>query len=52
MREFFHGLWTKKVALVLVLASVAMVYQGWQRGEVQVVFEKAVRICMECIGIG
>lgn len=52
MREIFHALWTKKLALTLVLASVCMIYLGWQRGEVQVVFEKAVRICMECIGIG
>lgn len=29
-----------------------MVYQGYQNGEAQVVLDKAVRICMECIGIG
>ncbi len=29
-----------------------MTYHGYNNGEVKVVLEKAVRICMECIGIG
>lgn len=33
------------LALILVLIGIF-------RGEVPVVFEKASRICMECIGIG
>ena len=36
----------------ILLASVAMMAFGIHRGEMQVVFDKAVRICMECIGIG
>ncbi len=36
----------------LVLASVAMMAYGVNRGEMQVVLNKAIRICMECIGIG
>ena len=29
-----------------------MTYHSYNNGEVKVVLEKAVRICMECIGIG
>lgn len=36
----------------ILLASAAMMAFGIHRGEMQVVFDKAVRICMECIGIG
>ena len=36
----------------LLLASMAMMAYGISRGEMQVVLNKAIRICMECIGIG
>lgn len=29
-----------------------MTYHGYNNGEAKVVLEKAVRICLECIGIG
>lgn len=35
----------------LVLGATFMIFGIW-RGEMAVVFEKAVNICMECIGIG
>ncbi|EPD78550.1 MULTISPECIES: CD1871A family CXXC motif-containing protein [Atopobiaceae] len=35
----------------LLLGGVFVVY-GASRGEVQTVFAKAVRICLECVGIG
>ena len=35
-----------------LLASMAMMAYGINRGEMQVVLNKAIRICMECIGIG
>lgn len=37
--------------VVAVLGLVMMAY-GISRGEMAVVFKKAVNICMECIGIG
>lgn len=36
----------------LVSAGIVMMAYGISRGEMSVVFDKAVRICMECIGIG
>ena len=37
--------------LVFSCAIVMMVY-GNYRGEVSIVFNKAVHICLECIGLG
>ncbi len=45
--SLFHLL--QLLAFLLVITSV--VY-GAGRGEVSVLFKKAVRICMECIGLG
>lgn len=39
-------------AVVVLLAGVAFVALGVWRGEAAVVLQKAVVICMECIGIG
>lgn len=53
-----NGLWARwndRVSLPGILAAAfgaAMLVYGISRGEVSVVFNKAVRICMECIGIG
>lgn len=44
-----------RVALVrtaLLTAAVCMIIYGVSRGEMGVVFTKAVNICLECIGIG
>ena len=41
--------WAGLILAVLGLAAMAF---GIYRGEVSVVFTKAVNICMECIGIG
>lgn len=41
--------WTPVVIMSL---SVLMMAYGGFRGEMKVVLDKAIRICMECIGIG
>lgn len=38
--------------IALFLAAVIMLAIGIANGEVQTVFQKAVNICLECIGIG
>lgn len=40
------------VTLSLLLLGVALLALGIYRKECAVVMEKAVRLCMECIGIG
>jgi hypothetical protein len=42
----------KTAAIVLIGVGVVFLAIGIWRGEAQVVFTKAVRICLECIGIG
>lgn len=39
-------------AAAVLLIGVLFVAVGVWRGEVEVVFRKAVNICMECIGLG
>ena len=38
--------------VVLLIAGIAMVCVGVTRGEATIVLGKAVRLCLECIGIG
>ena len=38
--------------LAVALLGVGFMGYGIFRGEMTVVFEKAIRICLECIGIG
>lgn len=45
----------KKKAILqgtLLLAGMVMLCFGVMRGEVDTVFSKAVRLCLECVGIG
>ncbi len=37
--------------LLLALAAV-FVWAGIQRGELRLVLNKAIRICLECVGLG
>ena len=39
-------------ALVASLTGVAFMAFGIYRGEMMTVFQKAIKICLECIGIG
>jgi len=40
------------VTLVLLLAALALTVVGAALGQPETVMAKAVRICMECVGIG
>ena len=42
----------KTVAIVLIGIGAVFLVLGVLRGEAQVVLAKAIRICLECIGIG
>lgn len=42
----------KTAAILLMSAGAVFLAIGLMRGEAQVVFAKAVHICLECIGIG
>ena len=37
---------------LIVVAAVACICFGALRGETEIVLRKAVRICLECIGVG
>lgn len=37
---------------LIFLIGIVLIISGISRGEVAVVLEKAIRICLECIGIG
>ncbi len=36
----------------LIATAIAFVCYGAYRGEVESVFSKAIRLCLECVGIG
>lgn len=40
------------VQVALLVVGVAMVCFGVMRGEADTVLAKAIRLCLECIGIG
>lgn len=42
----------KIITFSLLTFGLIMIVLGILRGEAETVFEKAIRICMECIGIG
>lgn len=45
--------YTKAIAQVaLLVAGVALLCFGVMRGEADLVLGKAIRLCLECIGIG
>lgn len=49
MREWFITRWKGLGAAAI---GIAMMGCGIFRGEMAVVFAKAVKICLECVGIG
>lgn len=40
------------VQVALLIVGIAMVCFGVMRGEADTVLAKAIRLCLECIGIG
>lgn len=40
------------LAIALLVLAAALIYTGAARGELPFVFRKAVKICLECIGLG
>lgn len=50
MREFYRKPWIGGAALLA--AGLLLIGAGVFRGEPAVVLNKAVNICLECIGIG
>ena len=42
----------KLITGILILASTVMIIAGFLRGEHFDVFNKAIKVCMQCIGIG
>lgn len=42
----------RALPIVLLVAGAVLMAVGFYRGEGYVVLQKAVRICLECIGIG
>lgn len=41
-----------KIRVLLLLLAVSFMCLGLNRGEADIILKKAVRICMECIGLG
>ena len=49
LNKITQSTWT---GIALAAVGILMMVFGIYRGEMEVVFTKAVNICMECIGIG
>ena len=39
------------VQLALIVTAVSFICLGAYRGEIETVFSKAIRLCLECVGI-
>ena len=40
------------VSIAIILLAAVLIYYGISRGEVEVVLQKATKLCLECVGIG
>lgn len=41
-----------RIKYILILAAIVLLAVGIQQGDAQAVLQKAVNICLECIGVG
>lgn len=49
MNRFLRSRWS---GIITAAIGLALMISGIYRGEMEVVLEKAINICLECIGIG
>ena len=42
----------KTCQIILLILGISMITYGAVRGEVDVVLGKAIKLCLECVGIG
>ena len=51
-RESLHMKLKSYIGPALALLGVGFMAAGVWRGELEIIFSKAIRVCLECIGIG
>ena len=44
--------WRHICQIAVLIAAAGFIVYGVSRGEISIIFNKAIRICMECIGLG
>ena len=42
----------RKFSYAILILSIAFIFYGSYRSEVDTVLSKAIKICLECVGIG
>lgn len=52
MKIFKRKKFIKKIPYLVFIIALAFIGIGIWRGEVQVLFRKAINVCLECIGLG